>query len=135
VADLSEYVSRPQPRVEALGERLSRPSARILRPVTAATPDGPHVEYELAHQVLARPALEWRQGFETARLERRSRRLLLALVALSAIALALAAYLIQPGPMRRLELDTSTLGSRSGERSRRTGTSCSSRSTIARWRA
>ena len=105
-ADLSAYVGRDEPAVEALAETLSRPPARILRATAAPAGGEPHVEYELAHQVLARPALDWRARFEMRRLERRARRLILGLVAVSALALALIGYVLQPGPLRRLELRT-----------------------------
>ena len=105
-ADLSAYVSRPQGAVESLAEKLSRAPARILRAVVAPAGPGSPTEYELSHQVLARPALDWRSRFETERLERRARRLLLGVVTLSALALALVGYAVQPGPLRRLELST-----------------------------
>jgi CHASE2 domain-containing sensor protein len=104
-ADLSAYVRRPEGAVEALAEKLSRAPARILRALAPAAP-GSRVEYELFHQVLARPALDWRSRFQTARLERRAQHLLLGLVAMSALALALVGYAVQPGPLRRLELST-----------------------------
>jgi CHASE2 domain-containing sensor protein len=105
-ADLSAYVGRDEPAVEALAETLSRPPARVLRATAAPAGGEPRVDYELAHQVLARPALDWRARFEVRRLERRARRLILGLVAVSALALALIGYVLQAGPLGRLELRT-----------------------------
>jgi adenylate cyclase len=56
--------------------------------------------------VLTRALLDWRSRFERRRLEARARRLLHALVAVSAVATALAAYMWNPGFLHRLELDT-----------------------------
>ncbi|MGO9960350.1 MAG: CHASE2 domain-containing protein [Solirubrobacteraceae bacterium] len=105
-ADLADYVNRSPPEVEALAEKLSHSPARVLRAVETPGDAGTHVEYEPAHQVLAEPMLDWRRGFETAHLQRRGRRLLLALAAVSAIALALVGYAIQPTALARLELST-----------------------------
>lgn len=105
-ADLSTYIGRPEPAIEALAEKLSRPPARILRAVAVPTGAEPRVEYELSHQVLARPALDWRSRYQTSRLQRRAQRLLLGLVALGAVALTLVGYALQPGPLRRLDLNT-----------------------------
>lgn len=97
--DLSVNTKRPIDKVEALAERLSRAPARILRGVAAAPGASAAGGYELP-QVLAEPALEWR----TARLEGRATRLLLALVAMTAVAIALVGYTLDPGPLKRLEL-------------------------------
>ena len=105
-SDLAEYVHRPAAEVEALTETLSRSPARILRPVETVRDGAAHVEYEPAHQVLARPILEWRRRFETARLERRWQRLLLSLAAVIAVAVPVGAYAVAPGPLARLELRT-----------------------------
>jgi CHASE2 domain-containing sensor protein len=102
VADLSDYVGRSRGEIEALAEKLSRPPARVLRAVAA--PAG--TEYELAHPVLARPALDWRTRFVTERLQRRSRRLVLGLVAAVAIVVTLVGYVLAPTPLARLELHT-----------------------------
>jgi CHASE2 domain-containing sensor protein len=100
--DLASYVGVSATAVEALAEKLSRAPARVLRAVAAA-PGDTRTEYELTHQVLARPALEWRSRYVTARLQRRSRRLLLALVAMTAVVVSLIAYVLNPGTLNRLE--------------------------------
>ncbi len=103
--DLADYTGRPHAEVEALAEKLSRPPARILRGVPAAggAARGGGGGYELA-PVLAEPAAEWSARRRTRSLERRARVLLLGLVAMTAIALSLVGYALDPGPMRRLEL-------------------------------
>lgn len=103
--DLSEYTERPQAEVEALAEKLGRPPARILRGVAAPAGETGASGYELP-QVLAEPALEWRTRRRTARLEERSRRLLLALVAMTAIAVALVGYAVDPQVLEPLKLAT-----------------------------
>jgi CHASE2 domain-containing sensor protein len=107
VVDLADYVSAEPPVVEALADKLSEPPARILRTaMTTTTDDKPLVTYELSYQMLARSALEWRTRYLTRQLERRARHLLLALVSVTAIAVALAAYVIDPAPLQRLELSS-----------------------------
>ena len=72
-------------------EKLSHgESGRILRPFPPATDSDP-VRYELFHDVLAEPSLEWRRGFEQERARRAAIRrfarvggVLLALVAVFA---------------------------------------------------
>jgi len=100
--DLAEYAERPEDDVEALAEKLSRPPARILRAGAGVGGPAGAGGYELA-QVLAEPALEWRVRRRTLRLEERTRRLLLALVTMTAVAIALVAYVLQPEPLLRLE--------------------------------
>jgi CHASE2 domain-containing sensor protein len=103
--DLADYVDAEPAQVEALANKLTEPPARILRAATTTSADdAPRVTYELAYQLLARSVLEWRTRYLTQRLERRAGRLLLALASVSAIAVALAAYVIDPAPLRRLEL-------------------------------
>ncbi|MEA2155090.1 MAG: hypothetical protein QOE11_1230, partial [Solirubrobacteraceae bacterium] len=99
--DLSTYVERPEPEIQALAEKLSRPPARILRGVAAEAASGAG-GYELP-QVLAEPALEWATRRRTSRLEERARRLLAGLVAMTAVAIALVGYTLHPEPLRRLE--------------------------------
>jgi CHASE2 domain-containing sensor protein len=102
VPDLASYVGRSATAVEGLTEKLSRAPARILRAV-APVPGETQSEYELTHQVLARPALDWRTRYITSRLQRRSRLLLLGLVAMTAVTVSLIAYVLNPGPLSRLE--------------------------------
>jgi CHASE2 domain-containing sensor protein len=105
-SDLAAYADRPVPQVRALVERLSAADRRVLRPVPPPRGSGDDAGYEVFHDVLAGALLDWRARFETRRLEVRSRRLLAALVAVSAIAVGLAVYLLNPAFVRRLELDT-----------------------------
>jgi CHASE2 domain-containing sensor protein len=105
-SDLAEYVDRPEPQVRGLLERLSAGDLRILRPAPPPPGSSARAAYEVFHDVLTGALLDWRSRFERRRLETRARRLLHALVAVSAVAIALAAYLWNPGFLRRLELDT-----------------------------
>ena len=90
-SDLAEWTGRPEPEVSAVLEKLCHgESGRILRPVAPAT-DGEPIRYELFHDVLAEPTLEWRRGFEQERARRAAIRrfarvggVLLALVAVFA---------------------------------------------------
>jgi WD40 repeat protein len=65
-ADLAFWVSRPKGEVESLLEKLSRAEegriGRILRPLPS--PDGDTETYEIFHDVLAEPVLEWRSQYE-----------------------------------------------------------------------
>ena len=60
-ADLAELAGVPQPTLERALEHLRE--ARVLTPVAA----GGQTRYELAHDLLAEPALEWRREREKAR--------------------------------------------------------------------
>jgi CHASE2 domain-containing sensor protein len=105
-SDLAEYVDRPEPQVRGLLERLSSGDLRILRPAPAPPGSSAPAAYEVFHDVLTGALLDWRSRFERRRLEARARRLLHALVAVSAVAISLSVYLWNPGLFRRLELDT-----------------------------
>jgi WD40 repeat protein len=62
-ADLAQYADRPEKETEDILNRLSGP-ARILRPVGASS-------YEIFHDSLAAPILDWRQRYvQTRELER-----------------------------------------------------------------
>ena len=69
LSDLSEWLGRPEPEVGAVLEKLtSGESGRILRPVPpppGQTDD--EARYELFHDVLGEPILEWRRDFEAER--------------------------------------------------------------------
>ncbi len=104
--DLAEYAGRPEPQVRALLERLSSGGLRILRPAPPPPGSSAPAAYEVFHDVLSRPLLEWRLGYDRERLEVRARRLSRALVAVTAVAISMAVYLFNPGFMQRLELDT-----------------------------
>jgi CHASE2 domain-containing sensor protein len=105
-SDLADYVDRPEPQVRGLLERLSSGDLRILRPAPPPPGSSAPAAYEVFHDVLTGALLDWRSLFERRRLEARARRLLQALVAVSAVAIALALYLSNPGFLHRLELDT-----------------------------
>src|SRR5215218_5882788 len=67
-SDLAEWTKRSEPDVIAVLEQLCRgESGRILRAV--APPDGlpESTRYELFHDVLAEPILDWRKHYEQAR--------------------------------------------------------------------
>ena len=104
--DLAEYAGRPEPQVRALLERLSSGGLRILRPAPPPPGSSAPAAYEVFHDVLSRPLLDWRLGYERERLETRARRLSRALVAVTAVAISMAVYLLNPGFLDRLELDT-----------------------------
>jgi CHASE2 domain-containing sensor protein len=104
--DLAEYTGRPEPQVRALLERLSSGGLRILRPAPPPPGSTAPAAYEVFHDVLSRPLLDWRQGYQRERLEARARRLSRALVAVTAVAISMAVYLLNPGFLQRLELDT-----------------------------
>ena len=60
-SDLAEWTDRPEPEVTAVLEKLCRgESGRILRAVRSPT-EGEATRYELFHDVLAEPILEWRR--------------------------------------------------------------------------
>jgi CHASE2 domain-containing sensor protein len=105
-SDLAEYVDRPEPEVRGLLERLSSGALRILRPAPAPLGSSAPTAYEVFHDVLTGALLDWRSRFERRRLEARARWLLHALVAVTAVAISLAAYIGNPGLVQRLELDT-----------------------------
>ena len=102
-ADLATYTEVPEADVAETLERLC--ALRIMRPL--APPEGSQERrYEVFHDLLAEPILEWRARFEAQRLRSRMRWLLASLVAAAAAALAIAAYSIDPTPLRHLELRT-----------------------------
>jgi CHASE2 domain-containing sensor protein len=104
--DLADYTGRPEAQVRALLERLSSGELRILRPAPPPPGSSAPAAYEVFHDVLAGPLLDWRRGYERERLEARARLLLRALVAVSAVAISMAIYLLNPGFLNRLELGT-----------------------------
>ena len=111
VATLAEYTGRSASEVGALLEKLSRGDARIVRPVPPPLgADGPP-RFEVFHDVLAAPILDWRSRraadrleAQRRRLEVRSARLTAAVLSLVAIVMALAVYVFAPGGLQRLEL-------------------------------
>jgi WD40 repeat protein len=98
--DLAEWTKRPEPEVSAVLEKLCRgESGRILRSVSPPAGETA-ASYELFHDVLAEPILEWRKQYEqrreqdaAAERQRAVRRRLVRLVAaLVLIALIFAAF-------------------------------------------
>jgi CHASE2 domain-containing sensor protein len=79
--DLAEYAELPEPAVTTVLERLTR-EARILQPVGDS-------RYEIYHDALAGPIVEWRTRWEARRARAREIRRLFAAVCLAAAALAL----------------------------------------------
>ena len=66
-SDLAEWTGRPEPEVTAVLEKLCRgESGRILRSVSPPAGETA-VSYELFHDVLAEPILDWRRGYEQER--------------------------------------------------------------------
>ena len=113
VRSLAEYTGHSEADVAALLETLSRGDTRIVRPVPGAPGRESGPRYEVFHDVLAEPILDWRarqraEGVERERrrLETRSARLLSGLVSVVAIALALIVYVAAPGALQRLDLST-----------------------------
>jgi CHASE2 domain-containing sensor protein len=102
-ADLADYAEAPAARVGDTLERLCK--LRILRPL-APSEGSLEPRYEIFHDLLAEPILEWRARFEAQRLRRRLRWLQAAVIAAVAATLAIGAYSIEPAPLRNLELGT-----------------------------
>lgn len=98
--DLARLTHTRDAELAAPLEKLSASDARILRPVDEAP------TYELFHDVLARPLLDWRARFEAARLQRRAALLGVLAAAAAAIVLTLAAYVLQPAWLEKAELAT-----------------------------
>lgn len=102
-SDLASYTDLPEGRVSDMLERLCE--QRIMRPL--APPEGSRERrYEVFHDLLAEPILEWRARFEAQRLRSRMRWLLASVIAATTAALAVVAYSIDPAPLHRLELKT-----------------------------
>ncbi len=102
-ADLADYAEAPAARVEDTLERLCK--LRILRPI-APSEGSQEPRYEVFHDLLAEPILEWRARFEAQRLRARVRWLLAAVIAAVAAALAIGTYSVDPAALRNLELGT-----------------------------
>jgi len=98
--DLARLTHTREPELVAPLEKLSAAGARILRPVDEAP------TYEIFHDALARPLLDWRERFEAARLQRRAALLGVLAAAAAAIVLTLAAYVLEPAFLEKAELAT-----------------------------
>ena len=122
IPDLVEYTSLPQPQLTSVLEELSGGDERILRPV-APSPDQPTtLRYEIFHDVLAPAILDWRarhvreaahlleleqaqaqareqqqRAEEQAKAAGRLRRLVVALMAVSLLALAAFVFALIKG--------------------------------------
>jgi WD40 repeat protein len=93
--DLADWTGRPEPEVTAVLEKLCRgESGRILRSVSPPAGETA-VSYELFHDVLAEPILEWRKGYEQLREQeaeaQRQRAIRRRLIRIGAVLLALVA--------------------------------------------
>jgi CHASE2 domain-containing sensor protein len=104
--ELREFSDVGSGPLEPALEHLER--ERILRPIPAPEPGGV-ARHEIYHDVLAPAILDWRRRQterRLTRLEGRNRRLGAAVIALTAVSVALALYLWNPTPVQRLELRT-----------------------------
>ncbi len=62
ISDLASYVELPAPEISPVLEKLARGDTRVLRP--SSPPDQPQVtRYEIFHDVLAAPVLDWRNRY------------------------------------------------------------------------
>jgi WD40 repeat protein len=67
-ASLAEWLDRPESEVVPVLEKLCRgESGRILRAIAPPAGDTEGMRYELYHDVLAEPILEWRKQYEQER--------------------------------------------------------------------
>jgi CHASE2 domain-containing sensor protein len=98
--DLAELTGTEERELAAPLEKLAAADARILRPVD----DVP--SYELFHDVLAQPLLDWRARFHADRLRRRATALAALSAAAAAIVLALVAFILKPTWLQDAELRT-----------------------------
>ena len=96
--DLAQLTGAREDQIAAPLEKLAAGDARILRPVD----DSP--SYELFHDVLAQPLLDWQARFHATRLHRRAAALGMVAAAATAIVIALLAYVLAPGWLQRAEL-------------------------------
>jgi CHASE2 domain-containing sensor protein len=99
-ADLARLTGVDEVALAGPLEALAGPEARILRPVDERP------AYELFHDVLARPLLDWQERFRAARLRRRAAALGMLAAAAAAIVVTLALAFIGPGWLDKAELAT-----------------------------
>ena len=102
--DLALYADLPNTTVQRVLDTLAGGETRVLRAVPAPPGAPDPTAYEIFHDSLASPILDWSRRLREHRLQRRVRRLRIALAAAVAIAVGLALYLLNPGPIQRLEL-------------------------------
>jgi WD40 repeat protein len=96
-SDLAEWTGRPEPEVTAVLERLCRgEGGRILRQVPPPPTGSGGMRYELFHDVLAEPILEWRREHEEERKRRAAYRRLVrvggSLLSIAAVFAALGIW-------------------------------------------
>ncbi len=121
-SDLAEWTRRPEPDVAAVLEKLCRgESGRILRTVAAPGSETGETRYELFHDLLAEPILDWRRGYEANRARRATYRKFAriggVLVTLVAVFAALGAWaLIQRGEAKRATRSATSLALASAAR-------------------
>jgi CHASE2 domain-containing sensor protein len=113
IPSLAEYTGHTEAEVGRLLEALSSGDTRIVRPIPPPPGRDGSARYEVFHDVLAAPILDWRARQMAERLERerhrlevRSARLLSGLVSVIAVVVALMVYIVNPGPLQRLDLST-----------------------------
>src|SRR5262249_1054759 len=113
-SDLAEWTGRPEAEVTRVLDRLcSGESGRILRAIAPAEDDG-SPSYELFHDILAEPIIEWRRGHEQDRARRLARRRFLriggVLLALVAVFGALGIWaLVQRSSAKRASASATSL--------------------------
>lgn len=102
-SDLASYIDAPIARTADMLERLC--TLRILRAL--APSEGSHERrYEVVHDLLAEPLLDWRARFEARRLATRVRWLTASLIVATTAVLAIGAYGVDPSALERLELSS-----------------------------
>jgi WD40 repeat protein len=107
VSDLAEWTKRPLPEVVAVLDKLCRAeSGRVLRAVPPAGGESEGMRYELFHDVLAEPIVDWRRLYDRERDRRatikRFGRIAAVLLALAAAFAALGIWaLVQRAETRR----------------------------------
>ena len=106
-SDLAEWTRRPLPEVVAVLDKLCRAeSGRVLRAVPPPGVESEGMRYELFHDVLAEPIVDWRRHYEQERDRRatikRFGRIAAVLLVLAAAFAALGIWaLVQRGETRR----------------------------------
>jgi WD40 repeat protein len=110
-ADLAEWTKRPVRQVSAVLDKLSRAEGgRILRSVRSPDGESERTRYELFHDLLAEPILEWRRGYE----EERARRAALRKFArIGGVLLALVAVFAALGVWALVQRDSAVQATRS----------------------
>ena len=97
-SDLARLTGADESALAAPLEKLAGGDTRILRPVDERP------AYEIFHDVLARPLLDWQERFRAARLRRRATALGMLAAAVAAIVLTLALAVIGPAWLEKAEL-------------------------------